>query len=287
MTPNGWMAPPSVASQLSAMSSGRPAAVAQRERDLAGVRPHRQPVAADADRLAGDPRRRVGGEEHDERRAVLGHADRVRLAHLARQRPRPPRRARRAARRPGCVAVIAVHAVGTIALTVISARASSIAQVAANADDAGLGGGVVRLAEVAALAGRRADDDDPAALALLAHADRRGARARERAAQVRVDDEVEVLVGHLPQHAVAQDAGVGDHDVEAAELAHRAGDERVRGLAVSPTGAISATARPPARGDRRDGLVGGVAVDVVDDDGCARGGERHRVRAAEARGRCR
>ena len=140
------------------------------------------------------------------------------------------------------LAVIAVHAVGTIALTVICARASSIAHVLANVTIPAFAADVVRLAEVAALARRRADDDDPAALALLAHVDRRGARARERAAQVRVDDEVEVLVAHLPEDAVAQDARVGDHRVEATEVADRARDERLGGRRCRRPAAISATA---------------------------------------------
>ena len=51
-TPNGWMAPPSVPSQLSAMSSALQPPSRSATGDLAGVRPHGQPVAADADRLA-------------------------------------------------------------------------------------------------------------------------------------------------------------------------------------------------------------------------------------------
>ena len=59
---------------------------------------------------------------------------------------------------------------------------------------------------------------------------RGGAGAGERAAQVDVDDGVEVVVGHLPQHLVAQDAGVGDQDVEPAELVHGPVDELLRRL---------------------------------------------------------
>ncbi len=53
-------------------------------------------------------------------------------------------------------------------------------------------------------------------------------------------------------------------------------------VAVSPTGAISATARPPAPVISGDRLVGRVRVDVVDHDGRARGGERDGVRTTEA-----
>ena len=142
--------------------------------------------------------------------------------------------------------------------------------------DPGLGRGVVRLAEVAVLAGGRADDDDPAALALLAHPHRRRARARERAAQVRPDDEVEVLVGHLPQHLVAQHARVGDHDVQPAELlTARATSASARGGADGTGhGDRLAAARAPRSPRRR-------RVDVVDDHRRARGGERHRVGATE------
>ena len=100
-------------------------------------------------------------------------------------------------------------------------------------DDAGLGGRVVGLPEVAALPGGRGDQDQPAAGALLAHADRGSTGAGERAAQVHVDDGVEVVVGHLPQHPVAQDAGVGDQDVEPPERVDRRGDQQVGGLGVA------------------------------------------------------
>ena len=92
-------------------------------------------------------------------------------------------------------------------------------------------------------------------VALLAHAGRRGAGAGERAAQVHVDHGVEVVVGHLPQHAVAQDAGVGDHDVEAAERVDGGCDQRLA-VSVEPTAATTATAWPPAFSGRLNGLVG-------------------------------
>ena len=87
-------------------------------------------------------------------------------------------------------------------------------------------------------------------------------------------DEVEVLVGHLPQHLVAQHAGVGDHDVEAPERLDGASRRARRRSRVEPTGA--------GRGDAADrvrDLLG--AVEVVDDDRRARRRERLRVRAAE------
>src|SRR5690606_26370557 len=53
---------------------GRPAAVREGHGLLAGVGPERQPVAADADGLAGHLRGGVGGEVDDERRYVLDRA---------------------------------------------------------------------------------------------------------------------------------------------------------------------------------------------------------------------
>ena len=86
-----------------------PAAVAQLGDDLGRVRVETEPVAADPDRLSGDPGGAVRGEKHDQPRAILGHPDRVLAAHRRRQRlaRRDPRRQRlvdrdgRGHRRPG------------------------------------------------------------------------------------------------------------------------------------------------------------------------------------------
>ena len=97
---------------------------------------------------------------------------------------------------------------------------------------------------------------------------------------MRVDDDVEVLVAHLPEHAVAQHARVGDHHVQAPELAHGAGDERLRHVGVADRGDLRDGA-PARAGDRRDGLRGAVGIEVVDDERGAGARQRDRVRAAE------
>ena len=94
-------------------------------------------------------------------------------------------------------------------------------------------------------------------------------------------DHVEVLVGHLPQHAIAQQPGVGHHHVEAAELGHRAGDQRLGRGRVADRAHLGDRAAPVG-GDGRDGLLRRVAVEVVDHHGGARTRQRDRVRTAKA-----
>ena len=88
--------------------------------------------------------------------------------------------------------------------------------------DAGLGGAVVRLADVAeqSRGRRRVDDrrlDGVPGLGLLAPVVGGVARRHEVALQVDVDDRVPVLFAQVHQHAVAQDAGVVHQHVEGAE----------------------------------------------------------------------
>ena len=71
------------------------------------------------------------------------------------------------------------------------------------------------------------------------------ADAGEGAAEVDVDDGVEVLVGHLQQALVPQDAGVGDQDVEPAERIDRCLDQLLRNLRAAD-GATTAAALPPS-----------------------------------------
>lgn len=113
---------------------------------------------------------------------------------------------------------------GMIAFTVICAR-ELLRPGTSERSDARLRRGIVALTDAAALAGGRTDEDDAPAFTLLAHPCRCRARTRERPSEVRPDDHVEVVVGHLPQHLVPQHAGVRDHYVEAAEVRHRARDQ--------------------------------------------------------------
>src|SRR5690606_35078829 len=117
----------------------------------------------------------------------------------------------------------------------------------------------------AALSSGGADADDAPALAGFTHVGRGGAHACEGAAQVHVDDGVEVVVAHLPQHGVAQHAGIGDEDVEAAEGAHRGLDE-LGGRLGRPDGGDDGGGTAACGLDRGDSVGGGLRIDVVHDD---------------------
>ena len=125
------------------------------------MRVERQLVAADPDRLAGHIGGGVGGEEHDQRRALVRHPERVPVADLARERLADCRaldqrcvdRDRRRHLGPGRWDD---RVDGDVAPRQFERPRSH------HPDDAGLCGRVVGLAEVAELAGRRADGDDPA-----------------------------------------------------------------------------------------------------------------------------
>src|SRR6185369_9548888 len=62
---------------------------------------------------------------------------------------------------------------------------------------------------------------------LLAHDRRRRPGDREGALEVGVDDRVPLLLGHVEDHAVSEDAGVVDDDVDPAEGVHRGLDDRL------------------------------------------------------------
>ena len=105
-----------------------------------------------------------------------------------------------------------------------------------------------------------------------------------------VDDAVPLLLGHVEQHAFAQDAGHADGTVEAAELVDRGLHEPLAGLHrrdVVGNGDRGATGRLDLRRDRLSDLarqlrpVHAHAV-VVDDDACAFGGAGQRDCAADA-----
>ncbi len=92
------------------------------------------------------------------------------------------------------------------------------------------------------------------------------------------DDVVEVLVSHLPQHRVTQDAGVGDEDVEAAELRDRSVHQRLRDVGGAD-GANMCDSPAAGVGDGSRRRVGDLGVDVVDDDSGT--GRRERPRVGE------
>src|SRR5207248_676700 len=91
------------------------------------------------------------------------------------------------------------------------------------AEQAGLGGGVVGLAGVADDAAGGADVDDAAELAAHHGAGGR-ADGDEGGGQVGLDDHRPILVGHAEGQAVLGDAGVIDEDVESAVSLGGGGD---------------------------------------------------------------
>src|SRR6266550_5580578 len=172
-------------------------------------------------------------------------------------------------------------------------RDAVLAEVAGSdlgeAADRGLGGAVVRLAGIPEQPRSRAERDD-AAPALLAHVSARVADAGERALQVHGEDGIPLLLAHVEDHAVAQDAGTGDEDVDAAEPGPRRADDTPGALPVGHRiGARDGFPTVPLDlGDDVEGRPAGrrPAVDgdpvVVDDDLRAGGRERARHAAADA-----
>ena len=101
------------------------------------------------------------------------------------------------------------------------------------AGDAGLGRAVVGLAHVAVDARRRRRVDDAGVVGLAGLGAlppvRGGVPARrEGALQVDLDDGVPLRLAHVGEHAVAEDPGVVDEDVETAEGVHGGLDEALR-----------------------------------------------------------
>jgi hypothetical protein len=103
---------------------------------------------------------------------------------------------------------------------------------------------------------------------------------------VHVDHRVEVLVGHLPQDPVPQDARVRDHHVQPAELLDRRGDQPLGDLGRADRG-DDGRGPAPLRDDRVDDFRRRVAVQVVHDDRCPGRRQRLGVRAPEATARAR
>ena len=75
----------------------------------------------------------------------------------------------------------------------------------------------------------RRDVDDPAAAALLDHLLRGDLRAEERALEIDREHLFVLGLGRVEHRRARFDAGVVDHDVDAAELFHGRGDELFAG----------------------------------------------------------
>src|ERR1700736_1661618 len=158
----------------------------------------------------------------------------------------------------------------------------------------GLGGAVVALACVAeqARVGTGIDEaaiEHVAVLVLLAPVGGRVPRQVESALEMDAEDRVEVLLAHVEDHAVAQDSGVVDHDVELAEVVQRALDDALGGLEIAD--ALEVGARFAAEAAdffdpflrRRARLAGPVevAAEIVDHDLGSLPGQQQRFFAAD------
>ena len=129
-----------------------------------------------------------------------------------------------------------------------------------------------------------------AGLVLLAPVGGRPSGRCEVALEVDGDDRVPLLLGHVDDHPVAQDAGVVDEDVEIAERLDRAVDQALRTLPVGDVVAVDD--RFAADGfdlvdnllRRRDVGAGAVvgAAEVVDDDAGAFAGEEQRMLSSDS-----
>ena len=92
-----------------------------------------------------------------------------------------------------------------------------------------LGGGIIRLPEIADEPGGRGHVDIGAGRLLL-EMRRGGAADVERALEMHGDDGVELLFRHLVEEAVAQIACIVDHAVDAPERIERRLDDAMRAL---------------------------------------------------------
>src|SRR5690606_8137001 len=135
------------------------------------------------------------------------------------------------------------------------------------ADDAGFGGHVVGLAEVAVEADHGTGVQDDAA-ALSDHAGNDGLGGIEDALQVPVDHRVELRLGHFLEAGIAGDACVVHQDVDASEPVQDGFDGPIHAGPVRDVGrdADGGCAGGAAVVER---LLHGVFVYVAGDDRCA------------------
>src|SRR3546814_3798561 len=96
---------------------------------------------------------------------------------------------------------------------------------------------------------RGADHEDERARFLLAKVLRGRRRDIERAVEVNVDHRFPVVRGHLVKDRIAQEAGIVDHRVDAAEAVERALDELLRAVGFGV--AVGADSRLAARRTNR------------------------------------
>src|SRR3984893_14795594 len=104
-----------------------------------------------------------------------------------------------------------------------------------------------------------------------------------------VEDSVEILFAHVEDHAVAQDAGVVDRDVELAEVVQRALDDALGGLEIADALEVGDRLAAEAADfldnvlGRRTRLAGSLetAAEIVDHDLGSLPGQQQRFCAAD------
>ena len=131
---------------------------------------------------------------------------------------------------------------------------------------AGLGRGVVGLALLRAPADHRGVVDDHALLAGGDHPLAGGPDAAEGAGQGDVEDLEPLLVGHLQDARGAAEAGVVDHDVDAAELVGRVEQRADLGLVGDVADQLAHPVGAELLGQRLLGLREPALVGVAEDD---------------------
>ena len=103
----------------------------------------------------------------------------------------------------------------------------------------------------------------------------------ERHTEVAVHDSAPLRIVHLVEHAVKEEAGIVDEDVDRAEFSRRVREQRLGEVRIhhTPTETDGLTA---CRSDLGGGAVGDRSVEVVDDDARALATKQTRRRRTNA-----
>ena len=240
--------------------------------------PEGEALPAERDDLPGDPLRFVAGEVGEERSDVFGGAHRAAGLHFADVE----------LFLPGDAGDHAGEGRGQHAVDVDAVARKLDRHRVGHRGDAALGAGVVGLAKVALL--RDGGDGDDGAEALLAHSAGRGASEIEGAVEVDVDHALPLLVAHVDERAITQDARGGDREVDLAVGVEAGLHDAVAGVGIGNVGLegrrFAACGLDFVDLELSDGGIGAGAVDidaeVGDNDLRAFRGEEVRRRTRDA-----